>query len=275
MVEKINIGDFSLSVKIEGEGKRGNIMLIHCLGLSNRVFDHQIEFLASEGYKVFAPDVRCHGDSDKPELECSIWDLVDDIEKLISKLGINRFLAIGGISMGGMISMRLFIRNKDIADKLILMGTSADEDPGKERYAPMINNLLEIVQKEKDEKVLEENFRNSAEYLVRLCFSQSYLEKNFDFWVSQALKSQGKGGIYVAKAVIERDSVLDQIKNIDKPTLIMAGEQDLAVPVKESYKIKERIKNSRLVIFENAPHIFTPEIPHRVNEEIYKFLVEN
>jgi hypothetical protein len=51
MVEKINIGDFSLSVKIEGEGKRGNIMLIHCLGLSNRVFDHQIEFLASEGTK--------------------------------------------------------------------------------------------------------------------------------------------------------------------------------------------------------------------------------
>jgi hypothetical protein len=41
--EKINIGDFSLAVRIEGDGKKGDIMLIHCLGLSNRVFDHQID----------------------------------------------------------------------------------------------------------------------------------------------------------------------------------------------------------------------------------------
>lgn len=273
--EKINIGDFSLAVRIEGEGKRGDIMLIHCLGLSNRVFDHQIDFLASEGYRVFAPDVRCHGDSDKPDSECNIWDLVFDIEKLISKIGIKKFVAIGGISMGGMISMRLLIRNKDIADKLILMGTSADEDPNKERYSVMINNLLELVEKEKDERVLQENFRNAAEYVVRLCFSQSYLEKNFDFWLSEALKFQGKGAIYVSKAIIERDSVLEQIKNIDKPTLIMAGDQDLAVPIKESYKIKERIKNSKLVIFEGSPHIFTPEIPDKVNKEIHNFLTQN
>jgi len=273
--EKINIGDFSLAVRIEGEGKRGDIMLIHCLGLSNRVFDHQIDLLASEGYRVFAPDVRCHGDSDKPDSECNIWDLVFDIEKLISKLGIKKFVAIGGISMGGMISMRLLIRNKDIADKLILMGTSADEDPNKERYSVMINNLLELVEKEKDERVLQENFRNAAEYVVRLCFSHIYLEKNFDFWLSEALKFQGKGAIYVSKAIIERDSVLEQVKNIDKPTLIMAGDQDLAVPIKESYKIKERIKNSKLVIFEGAPHIFTPEIPDKVNKEIHNLLTQN
>ncbi len=212
------------------------------MGLSNRVFDHQIDFLASEGYRVFAPDVRCHGDSDKPDSECNIWDLVFDIEKLISKIGIKKFVAVGGISMGGMISMRLFIRNKDIADKLILMGTSADEDPNKERYSVMINNLLELVEKEKDERVLQENFRNAAEYVVRLCFSQSYPEKNFDFWVSESLKSQGKGAIYVSKAIIERDSVLEQIKNIDKPTLIMAGDQDLAVPIKESYKTQRKNK---------------------------------
>jgi|GEM_PF-947491 pimeloyl-ACP methyl ester carboxylesterase len=272
--EKVNVGKFNISVRIEGEGKKGDIMLIHCLGLSNRVFDYQAKFLAELGWRVFLPDVRCHGESDKPEDECNIYDLTQDIEIVIKKIGIKKLYALGGISMGGMISMRLVLRNPNLTDKLILMGTSADEDPGKERFMPMILNLLQTVKNEKDPEVLRENFKNAAEYVVRLCFSPQYLEKdnNFDFWVSEALKSQGLGAIYVSKAVIERDSIIDKISSINVPTLIMAGANDMAVPVRESEKIAQRIKKSKLIIFDSAPHIFTPEIPDKVNAEMERFL---
>lgn len=274
MIQKIKINDFSLAVRIEGESKKGDIMLIHCLGISHRVFEHQIDFLVKSGFRVVAPDVRCHGDSDKVDKECTLWDLAEDMFRVLDKLGIKSLFALGGISMGGMISMRMMIKKPEIARKLILMGTSADEDPYKERYIPLLENMLSIAQNEKDPEKLKEAFRNSAEFVVRICFSQNYLEKenNFEKWVAESMKAQSLGAIYVSKAVIMRESILDKLGDIKVPTLVMAGSNDMAVPVSEAKKIAERIKNSKLVILENAPHIFLPEVPEKANKEISDFI---
>lgn len=272
MINRVNVNGFSIATRIEGDGKKGDILLIHCLGLSHRVFEDQIKFLAQKGFRVIAPDVRCHGDSDKINSPVTIWDLTDDILKLIDKLGIKKLFALGGISMGGMISMRIMLKRPDLAQNLILMGTSADQDPYKERYITLIEDMLNTARDKPDK--MEQAFRNSAEFVVRLCFSQEYLERenNFERWVNESLKGQSIGAIYVSKAVITRDSILDQIDKITIPTLVMAGSNDMAVPPRESEKISQRIKNSKLVILEGAPHIFPPEIPDRTNTEISSFL---
>lgn len=273
-MEKININGISIAAKIEGDGKKGDILLIHCLGLSHKVFDNQIKFLAQKGFRVIAPDVRCHGESDKVDSPVSIWDLTEDILKLLDKIGIKKLFLLGGISMGGMISMRMILKRPDIAQNLVLMGTSADQDPYKERYIPMIEDMLNTLNNEKDPEKIKQTFRNSAEFVVRLCFSHQYLEKdnNFEIWVNESLKGQSLGAIYVSKAVITRDSILDQIEKIKVPTLVMVGSNDIAVPPRESEKIAQRIKNSKLVILDGAPHIFPPEIPDRTNAEISSFV---
>ncbi len=277
MLEKINIGEFSLATKIDGQPKKGHILLIHCLGLSHKVFEDQINFLSEQGFEVIAPDMRSHGDSDKVDRECTLDDITEDVEKLIKKLGIRKFFALGGISMGGMISMRLVLKNPELTDNLILMGTSADEDPYKDRYKIMIEDLLNSIKAEKNHEKLHNLYRNSAELLVRLCFSQQYLEKNnnFERWVLEAMKSQGVGGIYVAIAVINRKSIINKIHKIKCRTLIMAGELDMAVPPNESKKIAERIENSKLILLDGAPHIFTPEIPVKVNQHLKEFLLSS
>lgn len=271
-MKKININGISIAVRIEGDGKRGDILLIHCLGLSHKVFDNQIKFLAQKGFRVIAPDVRCHGESDKVDSPVSIWDLAEDMLKLLDKIGIKKLFLLGGISMGGMISMRMMLKKPNIAQNLILMGTSADQDPYKERYIPIIEDMLNTLKNEKDPEKIKQSFRNSAEFIVRLCFSQQYLEKNFEMWVNESLKGQSLGAIYVSKAVITRETILDQIERIEVPTLVMAGSKDIAVPPRESEKITQRIKNSKLVILEGAPHIFPPEIPDRTNAEISSFI---
>lgn len=273
MIQKIKVNGISLAVRIEGENKKGDIMLIHCLGLSHRVFEEQIKFLSQNGFRVIAPDVRCHGDSEKVDKEVTMWDLTDDILGLVDKLGIKRLFCLGGISMGGMISMRMMLRRPDIAQKLILMGTSADYDPYKERYTPIIEDMMKIY-KTGDTDKIKQAFRNSAEFIVRICFSQKYLEigDNFEKWVSESLKGMSLGALYVSQAVIMRDSILNKIKNINVPTLILAGSGDIAVPVSESEKIAREIKGSKLVIFDSAPHIFPPEIPEKTNKEIENFL---
>ncbi len=269
---RIAVDGFSLYLRVEGkEGGLGDILLLHCLGLNHCVFEHQIEFLTREGFRVFAPDMRGHGESDKPDVECVLDDLVDDVLRLCERMGLKKFFAIGGISMGGMIAMRLFIRRPNIASKLILMGTSADREPYLERYRGIIYTLIE---KFKRGEVTDDDKRSSAEFVVRLCFSPEYLEKgeNFERWVSEALKASGLCTVYVSRAVIERDSIIDKIGAINVPVCIMAGERDMAIPVEEAYKIHNKIKGSKIIIFPSAPHIFTPEIPEAVNNELKKFL---
>ena len=265
---------FSLAVREEGSGEKGVILLLHCLGLSHEIFSPQITFLANIGWKVIAPDARGHGNSDKPDEPVSLDDIADDFLMLLDSLGIPKVELLGGLSMGGMYAMRMALKNPKIAKKLLLMGTSADEDPNKDRFLHLVDEMIKM-EKEGDRKQKEESYRNSAELVVRLCFTPEYLSKNENFrkWVDVSLKSQGMCTLHVTKAVLTRESILDQIHKIKIPTLVMVGEKDNLLPVSESEKIAQRL-GGKLVVVPNSGHVFTVENPEFVNREIEKFLLE-
>ena len=276
MMKKIKIKKgFSLAVRDEGKPGKGTILLLHSLGLSHKIFEPQIEYFSARGWRVIAPDTRGHGDSDKPDEEVTLEDIADDFLNLLDELGIKQLDLLGGLSMGGMYAMRMVLARPDVARKLLLMGTSADEDPNRETYMPVVRQMIETERKQPPEKK-QKAYRNYAELVVRLCFTPEYLEKNnnFERWVEIALKSQGISSVWVAKAVLTRPSILDKISNIKIPTLILVGERDNLLPVSESQKMAERIPNSKLVVVPQAGHVFTVEKPEFVNEQIEKFLAE-
>jgi len=144
-IKKVRIKKgFSLAVREEGSGEKGVILLLHSLGLSHEIFSPQIEHFVRDGWKIIAPDARGHGDSDKPDEEVTLDDIADDFLELLDALGINKFELLGGLSMGGMYAMRMMLKRPEIAKKLLLMGTSADEDTNRERFLPLVEQTLKI-----------------------------------------------------------------------------------------------------------------------------------
>ncbi len=72
--------------------------------------------------------------------------------------------------------------------------------------------------------------------------------------------------------VITRKGIESEIDRIRVPTLILVGDEDVAVPPVHSQRLHERIADSRLEIIPRAGHTSTVEEPTAVNGAITNFL---
>jgi non-heme chloroperoxidase len=74
------------------------------------------------------------------------------------------------------------------------------------------------------------------------------------------------------KAFSETDFT-EELKKIDVPTLVMHGEDDQIVPVKDSAKKTARlIKGAKEIYYPGAPHGLTATHQDQVNRDLLTFL---
>ena len=93
------------------------------------------------------------------------------------------------------------------------------------------------------------------------------------FWLG-GMQAGLKNAYESIKAFSETDQTED-LKKIDVPTLVLHGEDDQVVPVKDSAKKSARlIKGAKEVYYPGAPHGLTATLQDRVNAELLKFIEE-
>jgi non-heme chloroperoxidase len=101
--------------------------------------------------------------------------------------------------------------------------------------------------------------------------SQGILDQ---FWL-WSMQSGLKNSYESIKAFSETDFTED-LKKFDVPTLVMHGEDDQIVPVKESARKSARlIKGAREIYFPGAPHGLTATHQDQINAELLAFLSES
>ncbi|OGO15551.1 MAG: hypothetical protein A2Y93_06405 [Chloroflexi bacterium RBG_13_68_17] len=71
------------------------MLLLHGLASNARIWEQTAPHLAEAGWAVFAPDLRGHGRSAKPDTGYDIASLTDDIAGLIRSLGVLRPVLVG------------------------------------------------------------------------------------------------------------------------------------------------------------------------------------
>ena len=91
-------------------------------------------------------------------------------------------------------------------------------------------------------------------------------------WLSRMRGNHRLGVTRATTGVITRQGVYDEIDRIRVPTLILVGDEDVAVPPVHSQRLHERIPGSRLEIIPRAGHTSTVEEPEAVNAAITNFL---
>jgi pimeloyl-ACP methyl ester carboxylesterase len=78
-----------------------------------------------------------------------------------------------------------------------------------------------------------------------------------------ALRARTQAGLFPIEADLTR---------INKPTLIIWGEDDRLIPVAAGHKMNSLIKNSTLLTFDNCGHLPQEEMPERVVGAIEDFV---
>src|SRR5437879_12046508 len=92
----VDVGPVTLSVAAAGAGGRP-LLLVHGFGGAKEDFTDFLDDLAALGWHAVAPDLRGHGNSDKPDDEQAYsFEIFEaDLVALVDHLGWARFVVLG------------------------------------------------------------------------------------------------------------------------------------------------------------------------------------
>ena len=250
----------------QGEGPE-TIVFSHGLLFSSAMFAAQVDHF-KDRYRCIAFDHRGQGQSPVTKDGYDLDTLADDAIKLIEDLDVGP-VHFAGLSMGGMVGMRIAIKRPDLLKSLILLDTSADDEPDENKSGYATLNFIGRWF----------GFGVVVKKLLPIMFGQTFLNDparadDRQKW-SKFLANNGRiGTTRAVKGVIERSSVADGLGKIGMPALILVGEEDTATPPEKSESLQKKITGSKLVIIPRAGHSSTIEEPDAVNAAIDTFLSE-
>jgi pimeloyl-ACP methyl ester carboxylesterase len=256
----INCNNASLFYIDEGAGDE-TIVFSHGLLFSHEMFRAQIDFFKSR-YRCVAYDHRGQGQSEVTKLGYDMESLYLDATALIENLQLGPVHFVG-LSMGGFVGMRLAARKPHLIKSLTLMETSADGEVNKLKYSAL--NLIFKVAGSKPvyKKIMDILFGKT------FMNDQQRLEERV-FWENKMM-ALPKTVTRAVNGVINRSGVFDEINSIQKPTLVIVGDEDVATTPEKAQRIHKQINGSVLEIIPGAGHSSSIEKPDEVNTILEKF----
>ena len=108
-----------------GEGPP--VILLHAFPMDSALWAAQRRPLAQAGYRVITPDLPGFGGSAVREAEPALDRMADAVADLMDHLGLQS-ATIGGLSMGGYVTMAMLRRHASRLSAIILADTKAGAD---------------------------------------------------------------------------------------------------------------------------------------------------
>ncbi len=230
-----------------------------------RMFQAQASQL-SDRYRVIRYDHRGQGESARhPREEMDMDTLTEDAAALIRKLDLAPVTYVGN-SMGGFVGLRLAARHPELLRSVVVMGTSADEEEASEQ----MDALFAVFAEQGMEPVLD----GVLEFMMGTTTLTDPARAEVLDEVRQLLLSRTPEYADAGWHIAHRPSILDELRQITVPLLIVAGTEDHTYPPAKSEQIHERVPSSRLEYMERTGHVHALENPEAVNALLEAHLAE-
>ncbi|MGL5067217.1 MAG: alpha/beta fold hydrolase [Sarcina sp.] len=248
-----------LSYKREGNLLGETIVFVHSFLWDKNMWDSQIEVLKEE-YDCISIDLYGHGESSLLNSQVSLRDLAQDILDFVDDLGILYFHYVG-LSIGGMLAPCINDMCSQVESFIICDSYSGIEPVEKKKeYINIIDTI------EKQGTISNE----MAKFIAPMFFSSKKPDMNLISKLKNHLVSIPKENIpticNIGRAIFNRESSLDLLKNFKAKTSFIVGEFDSSRPKEESEEMVKLTPNSHLYVIENAGHISNIENKTEVNK---------
>ena len=236
---------------------------------TSEMWNHQIHAL-SQSYRCIAIDLWDHGKSGHlPEKPTVVERFADDAMHLMRHLGLSEFAVIG-LSVGGMWGAMLALNHPSAVKALVLMDTFVGSEPEitKQKYFAMLDQI------ERQKTFSPEMIGK----VVPFFFSRSTFTKkpqlieSFKQSLAEIPEENIPGIIAIGRAIFSRDDLLERLFDLEQPTLILVGQDDLPRPPRESEEMAKRLPKHSLHTIKEAGHISCLEQPELVNALLLDFL---
>jgi pimeloyl-ACP methyl ester carboxylesterase len=168
----------------------------------------------------------------------------------IKALGLSR-VDVLGFSIGGMVAQEIIAQAPDLVRRLILIGTGPrGADMSTSRSADIFAGAYDPL----EHLWLAVHFSPSpSSRAAGLAFlKRKLLRKDRDPEVSEEAGAAQREAI--GKYIAPAESVLDYLKDIRQPTLIVQGSNDVIIPTVNSYLLQQNLPNAQLILYPDANH---------------------
>ncbi|MGY3535509.1 alpha/beta fold hydrolase [Bradyrhizobium sp. USDA 4452] len=237
-----------LFVQDWGSGKP--VLLLSAWTFDSSVWGSQIVALNAKGYRCVAPDRRGHGRSDLPMKGYDLDTLTDDVAAVIEQHDLHD-VTIVAHSMGSIEAVNYLSRHgSGRVARLVLAAPTTPclvqtEDNPDAVPRPMIDAQNAAIAQDFPKWIGE----NEAPF-----FTPDTSEVT-RAWIKQMMLSVPLPVALACRQTISSADLRAAAKAIDRPTLIVHGDQDASAPLAlTGAKTASLISGSRLVVYEGAPH---------------------
>ena len=226
---------------IEGQGPV--LFLVHGIGSRRQAWNEVVSCLKDD-FTCISYDLRGHGDSALPDGAFGLDDLVDDLEALRAKLGIDQ-AHVAGHSLGGMIGPAYAYAHPDRVLTVGILSTAAfrtEDDAAK---------LQAVI------RAMEENgIGNTLDTLVNRWFTDEFIRANPDkieARLKQVIDTDPDVFMNVFHIYAETE-MAPWLHKVAAPSLVLTGENDGGCNPRLNRLIAKALPNSELVILDHLKH---------------------
>jgi pimeloyl-ACP methyl ester carboxylesterase len=258
-----------------GEGPA--IVFVHGLSGSWPNWLEQLPVFAEE-HRVITMDLPGFGHSPMPTERITISAYARMLDGLLEALGVSAATLVGN-SMGGFVSAELAIAFPERVERLVLVSAAGISTHGRgdvERVVPSLRRVERVLAAytawmaaRSDTVARRPVLRNVTFGLVTRHPSRLGAEL-----VAEQLRGAGKPGFMQALQANLEYPIRERLGEIACPTLIVWGDEDRLITVRDADVFEQLIPSSRKVIFANTGHMAMLERPAAFNALLDEFLDE-
>lgn len=241
---------------------QGHVVLLHAFPLNATLWRSQVAS-APAGWQFVAPDLPGFGASTEAPVD-SFDAMGGSVLRGLDALGIERAV-IGGLSMGGYLTLALYRMAPERFAGMILADTRATADT--EQLKAGRQKVLATVRDKGPSAIADE-------MLPKLLGATSHRERpELTDDVREMIVGNSADAIAGAvTAIMNRPDSTSMLASISVPTLILCGDEDVLTPPADAEALHAGIRNSRLVVLPRAGHLSNLEAPDAFSAAVQEFL---
>lgn len=274
-LKRVEIGGTPVNYVDVGSGDREPVVLVHGLGGQWQNWLENIPRLAQDR-RVLALDLPGHGLTPEPEDDdISISGYGRCVDAFCEQLGLDR-VALVGNSMGGFVAAEVAIQFPARVTRLVLV-SAAGISSADTLQAPIltIGRVATALATNSAARHRGLASRPLTRHMSLALVARHPRLLKPDLAYEGFYKGAGKGGFDNAlRACLDYD-FRDRLPDVKVPTLIVWGEKDSIIPVRDANEFERLISDSRKVVMKDTGHIPMAERPQAFNDVLMEFLAES
>jgi pimeloyl-ACP methyl ester carboxylesterase len=260
-MERLRSDDAEIGYEIQGNGPP--VVLLHPFPCHHEFWNPVAPALNSR-YRLIAPDLRGHGDSEIGEGPALMEKHARDVARVLDAAGASKAAFIV-CSIGGYISFEFWRRFRARVSALVICNSRPQADTPEAR-----SNRLKAAA-----DVLEQGTEPFIESMIPKLMGRTTVGTRPDL-VDGARRMMRKMSpqdvSLIQRGMAERPDSVGDLKTINVPTLIVMGEEDVLSTIADGELMRQSIAGSQLKVVPKAGHYSPWEQPEAVGKILRQFL---